>query len=299
MVNGNHAAARYTVVVLPCCAQEIPPSATLEFTIHLFPEKTKKTDAKPDRKKEQAASGKFSGDEQRLLRAQEAKARGNGLVKAGDYAAASAAYKESLMLMKVSQTHSGDVELLRESGNLRTACLLNLSQCALKMDDPATAAQHATDALELEPANCKALYRRAQARLASGSLEEAKDDLMAALQVEPQNKDIRERLDACRKRLQQAAHWHKQAFGGLFGKVPQQKAIQRSSESLQSLPKVWMEIQIGARVVGKVEILLYRDAVPRTAENFLRLCAGDLGSGKRARLHYRRSRIHRVVPDHG
>ena len=276
--------------------QEIPPSATLEFTIHLFPDKTGAAEGKPSRRKqEHASSGKLAGEEQRLLRAKEAKTRGNGLVKIGDYATASAAYREALMLLQPAQTHAGDVELLREGAQLRAACLLNLSQCFLKLDDPAAAARHATDALDLEPSSCKALYRRAQAHLASGSLPEAKDDLLAALQREPQNREVRERLEECRKRLQEAAEWHRQAFGGLFGKAPEQRSMQRSAESLEALPRVWMHIQIGAKLASRLEIILYQDTVPRTAENFLRLCTGELGLGKRARLHYRHSPIHRVV----
>ncbi|CAE7675136.1 PCKR1, partial [Symbiodinium necroappetens] len=186
------------------------------------------------------------------------------------------------------------LELLRESSQLRVALLLNLSQCSLKLEDFPAAAQHASDALDLEP-SCKALFRRALAQLARGSLSEARDDLQAALQLEPQNREVREKLEVCRTRMQQAQAWQKQAFGGLFGKAPEQSSRQRSSETLKSLPKVWMEMQIGSKPAGRVEMILYKDTVPRTAENFLKLCTGEL-STERRRLHYRHSIIHKVVP---
>ena len=311
--------------------QEIPASATLEFTIHLFPEGQKQsTSREAEVKKADRESKAFSGHE-RLRRAEEAKARGNGFVKAGDHKAAMEAYRESLMLLESfdrseqkrerrgreaweaeengKESPLEQLQLLRESGQLRVANLLNLSQCALRLEDPAAAAQHATEALDLESLEseareareapkaassstscCKALFRRAQARLAMGLLAEAREDLLKATQLEPQNREIREKLELCRERAQQASAWQKQAFGNLFGKAPEQAVTRRSREALESLPKVWMEIQIGSKL-SKVEIRLYKDTVPRTAQNFLKLCTGDPSTPK---LHYKSSPIHKA-----
>ena len=74
--------------------------ATLEFTIHLFPEAQAPKMEQSSERSGPGSSKKLLAEEQRLRRAQEAKVRGNGLVKAGDYSAASKAYKESGFLLR-------------------------------------------------------------------------------------------------------------------------------------------------------------------------------------------------------
>jgi peptidylprolyl isomerase len=50
---------------------------------------------------------------------------------------------------------------------------------------------------------------------------------------------------------------------------------------------------------GRLEIVLYSNAAPKTVENFRCLCTGERGKGKASgkALHYRGTRMHRVVKD--
>jgi peptidylprolyl isomerase len=60
-------------------------------------------------------------------------------------------------------------------------------------------------------------------------------------------------------------------------------------------PKVFFEITIGDKVAGRIEMELFADTCPKTAENFLELCVGTKSkSGKT--LHYKGSSFHRVIP---
>ncbi|CAM9099207.1 unnamed protein product [Chrysoparadoxa australica] len=65
-----------------------------------------------------------------------------------------------------------------------------------------------------------------------------------------------------------------------------------------SNPTVYMTISIGSREVGQLVIELFANRVPKTAENFRALCTGEKGKaqGSGARLHYRGSFFHRIIP---
>ncbi len=63
-------------------------------------------------------------------------------------------------------------------------------------------------------------------------------------------------------------------------------------------PLVFFEISIGSKPAGRVEMELFKDVVPKTAENFRALCTGEKGKGKfGAPLHYKNSTFHRVIPE--
>jgi len=58
-----------------------------------------------------------------------------------------------------------------------------------------------------------------------------------------------------------------------------------------------LEIQIGDKKAGRVEIDLYAET-PKCAENFRCLCTGEKGTGKSGvKLHFKGSKFHRVIPD--
>ncbi|KAI8873167.1 hypothetical protein GQ42DRAFT_160725 [Ramicandelaber brevisporus] len=65
-----------------------------------------------------------------------------------------------------------------------------------------------------------------------------------------------------------------------------------------SNPKVFFDISIGSKPLGRVIFELFADVTPRTAENFRALCTGEKGSCSTAAgvpLHYKGSTFHRVI----
>lgn len=68
------------------------------------------------------------------------------------------------------------------------------------------------------------------------------------------------------------------------------------SQTASQRPRVFLEITVGDRKLGRIGIELYNDVVPKTAENFRALCTGEKGVGKSGKpLHYKGSGFHRVI----
>ncbi|RLN50821.1 hypothetical protein BBP00_00010029 [Phytophthora kernoviae] len=63
-------------------------------------------------------------------------------------------------------------------------------------------------------------------------------------------------------------------------------------------PVVFFDVAIGDMAAGRLLIELRADVVPRTAENFRRLCTGETKESRTGRRrHYARCPFHRVVKD--
>jgi len=61
-------------------------------------------------------------------------------------------------------------------------------------------------------------------------------------------------------------------------------------------PKVYFDIEVGGEKTGRIVFELFKNVVPRTAENFRALCAGDQGVAKTGQpLHFKGSTFHRII----
>jgi len=114
-------------------------------------------------------------------------------------------------------------ELRRALRDLKKAVALNQAAAALRAKDYPLAREAATRALDADPSNAKALYRRAQALAALGELVEAEGDVRAALDADPGSADVlalqrRVRLLA-READRKAAAVYGRMLGGLGGKA--------------------------------------------------------------------------------
>lgn len=62
-------------------------------------------------------------------------------------------------------------------------------------------------------------------------------------------------------------------------------------------PRCFLDISIGGELEGRIVVELYKDVVPKTAENFRALCTGEKGIGPNTGvpLHFKGIRFHRVI----
>lgn len=62
--------------------------------------------------------------------------------------------------------------------------------------------------------------------------------------------------------------------------------------------RVFFDIAIKGKPVGRIEFELFDNIVPKTARNFRELCTGERGKSRSgARLHYKGCRFHRIIKD--
>jgi len=65
-----------------------------------------------------------------------------------------------------------------------------------------------------------------------------------------------------------------------------------------SNPKVFFDVAVSGRPIGRIVMELFADTTPRTAENFRALCTGEKGIGRMGKpLHFKGSTFHRVIPN--
>lgn len=136
---------------------------------------------------------------EKLEAAEKWKAAGNDLFKIGRFQRAAKKYSKALNYVNEDVQFEDAVEALVKT--LRVSCWLNHAACCFKLKDFCQAINLCSKVLEIESCNVKALYRRAQAYVELHDLELAKTDILKALELDPNNKELKS-LQVNLKKLQ-------------------------------------------------------------------------------------------------
>ncbi|GMI36200.1 hypothetical protein TrCOL_g6980 [Triparma columacea] len=234
--------------------------------------------------------------EEKLAKAKSIKDEATGLFKEKRFDEAAELYDSVAQYLE-----NEDGAMDEEVEKVFVASLGNAAMCFIKCANYPSAIASASKVLKNEEGNVKCLFRRGTARMELGMLEEAKVDLMSAYKAEPKDKAIRKALATLKERKAAAKAKEKAAFGGLFGKVSMyddQKDVKGIVIPSENNPKVFFEMEQGGESLGRIEMMVYEDIVPKTAANFIQLCTGEAGKTKDGKdMTYKNSTFHRVIKD--
>lgn len=86
------------------------------------------------------------------------------------------------------------------------------------MNEPFEAKGSATSALEIDPKNEKALFRRGQALLALGEAQTAAKDFQEVLNIDPNNKAAQTQLAICHRSMKEQLQKEKKIYANMFEK---------------------------------------------------------------------------------
>lgn len=209
--------------------------------------------------------------------AMEEKEKGAELYKQQRFGEAREMWAQALGRMRIAQ---GDA-----LGRLELSLRLNLSQASLQLKDFKDVIKHADEVLRLDPESAKGLYRRALAHDSLGNVKAAASDLQRSARLEPRNAEIRKKYEELKQKLAKLQELEEAEH------VP-------PVHNLDTLPRAYLDVAVGDAAPERLVFALYSDTVPRTAENFRQLCAGEhAGTTFRGRpFHYKGSVLHRMIP---
>ena len=154
----------------------------------------------------------LEGDE-KLERGQHHKDKGTELFQKGNIDFALLRYERALAYVH-SMEPLGDLpgDLPERFTKLKLHCHSNLAAAHLKKDNYEKVIEHCTSALDTDPKNVKALYRRSQAYLKLHKYPEAQTDLNLAKIFEPENKAVLTALHETQKLMTQEKQMYKKMF---------------------------------------------------------------------------------------
>lgn len=158
----------------------------------------------------------LKSDPQRLRVAAERREQGANLFKQEHWEEAQTRFVQAVAIL-ADVYDLKDEAVAAERNKILLSCYLNISSCAIKLQRWRNAANNATKALEIDPENAKAFFRRGQANSNIGEFDAARQDLEKSLQKSGGDVAVKAELDALFKKIDAQKQKEKKMFSKMFG----------------------------------------------------------------------------------
>jgi peptidylprolyl isomerase len=233
-------------------------------------------------------------DEERVEATLKLKGDGNAKFKEGLFKEAEGFYREAI-------SHLDSVENENEKiTELKSTILVNISVACNKAGDWAGANQAASRSIDISDQNPKAFYQRALANEGIKNYDQAVKDIVSAIKLSPKDKNMRkvhEKLKEAKKEFNktEASMYSKMISKGLYEeKADAPKKADGLPKYNPENPKTFFDISIGGEKQDRVIFELFKEEVPKTAENFRQICTGEAGTEDSPHT-YKGNIFHRVI----
>ncbi|XP_053316195.1 peptidyl-prolyl cis-trans isomerase D [Spea bombifrons] len=147
--------------------------------------------------------------------AEDVKNIGNNLFKSQNWETATKKYNKALRYVESCKDVTGDDNILKLNP-IAVSCNLNIAACKLKICDFRAAIESCHEALEIDPSNTKALYRRAQGWQGLKDYEQALEDLKKAHNLAPDDKAISSEILRVKHRIKEQKEKEKAVYAKMF-----------------------------------------------------------------------------------
>ena len=125
-----------------------------------------------------------------------------------------------------------------EAEEFKFVLCCNLSLCHLKRNAPADAITYGKKAVEIKPESSKAHFRLYKAYRLSNDLDNAKETLKKALQLEPNNLEIRsEYQELCNTKSAKEKEWYSK-MSGFLDSEKMRKIEKKDEQQKEMLHKI-------------------------------------------------------------
>lgn len=166
--------------------------------------------------------------EEKIRGADRFRQEGNDAFKQNNYGLAAVHYRKALL--QFDYTFPEGDEETKWLDDVKIACLLNLAACKCQQEEWDEVVTHCRLALEINPRSVKAYYRTAQAHIARDAFEEAKDTLLTAYEIEPNNNDVRALLRKLKANMANYQVREKQVYEAMTAATTDAADEQRAEE---------------------------------------------------------------------
>ncbi|CAJ1938765.1 unnamed protein product [Sphenostylis stenocarpa] len=171
---------------------------------------------------------------EKIEAARKKKEEGNALFKVGKYERAAKRYEKAIKFIEYDSSFSDEEK--QQAKTLKITCNLNNAACKLKLKDYKQAEKMCTKALELDSRNVKALYRRAQAYLHLVDLDLAEMDIKKALEIEPDNRDVKMEYKILKQKVREYNKKDAQFYGCMFAKMNKLEQARAATANQEPVP---------------------------------------------------------------